>query len=161
MRHPSEGSRRGTRKDRRLLRRTFLVAFLLLSGGLLSSSAVELVFRYRESVEGLRAVQQEMAHSAAVQVQQFIAEIHQRLRAATRTPDTLTAGLTEAYRFELLKLLHEAPAIAHAVVLDTTGRERYKVSREQMVLPADLVDRAGDPAFVQAQTGTTFFGPVY
>src|SRR5919108_2957626 len=161
MCHPSEGSRYGTTAQPRLLRRTFLLAFLLLSGGLLSSSAVELGFRYRESVEALRAVQQEIALRAAVQVQQFIAAIQKRLWAATRPPDTLTAGLTEAYRFELLKLLHEAPAITHAVVLDTMGRERYKVSREQMVLPADLVDRAGDPAFVQAQTGTTFFGPVY
>src|SRR5690349_20793381 len=120
MRSPSKGARRGTREHRRLLRRTFLIAFLLLSGGLLSSSAVELVFRYRESVEGLRAVQQEMASRAAVQVQQFIAEIHQRLRAATRTPDALTVGLTDAYRFELLKLLYLTPAITHAVILDTT-----------------------------------------
>lgn len=143
------------------MRRTFLLAFLLMSGGLLSSSAVELVFRYRESVEGLRAVQQEIAYSAAVQVQQFIAEIHQLLRVATRTPDTITAGLTEAYRFALRTLLHGAPAITHAVVLDSTGRERLKVSREQMILPEDLGDRAGDTAFVQAQAGTAFFGPVY
>lgn len=161
MRHPSEGSRRGASKGRRLLRRTFLVAFLLMSGGLLSSSAVELVFRYHESLEGLRAVQREMAHSAAVQVQHFIAEIHQMLRAATHTPDTITAGLTDAYRFALLRLLHMAPAITHAAVLDATGRERLKVSREHMILPADLVDRAGDVAFVQAQAGTAFFGPVY
>jgi len=156
-----DGSRRRTRGEGRLLRRTFLIAFVLMSGGLLSSSAVELVFRYRESVEGLRAVQQEMARTAAVQVQQFLTEIHQRLQAATHTPETLTAGLTEAYRFALRTLLHMAPAITHAAVLDTTGRERLKVSREQMILPADLADRAGDPAFVQARAGTTFFGPVY
>jgi signal transduction histidine kinase len=137
------------------------MAFVLMSGSLLSSSAVELVFRYRESLEGLRAIQQEMAQSAAVQVQQFIAEIHQLLRSATYTPETITAGLTEAYRFELLKLLHGAPAITHAVVLDPTGRERYKVSREHMILPEDLADRAGAAAFVQAQAGTAFFGPVY
>ena len=160
-RGPCDGSRRRTRGEGRLLRRTFLIAFVLMSGGLLSSSAVELVFRYRESVEGLRAVQQEMARTAAVQVQQFLTEIHQRLQAATHTPETLTAGLTEAYRFALRTLLHMAPAITHAAVLDTTGRERLKVSREQMILPADLADRAGDPAFVQARAGTTFFGPVY
>jgi signal transduction histidine kinase len=137
------------------------MAFLLMSGALLSSSAVELVFRYHESVEGLRAVQQEMAHSAALQVQQFIAEIHQLLRAATHTPDTITAGLTEAYRFALLTLLHMAPAVTHAVVLDATGRERLKVSREHMILPEDLTDRADDAAFVQAQAGSAVFGPVY
>ena len=36
----------------------------VVSGGLLSSSAVELVFRYHESVESMRAVQHEMAHTA-------------------------------------------------------------------------------------------------
>jgi len=137
------------------------MAFLLMSGGLLSSSVVELVFRYRESVEGLRAVQQEIAYRAAVQVQQFLTEIHQRLQAATHTPDTITAGITDAYRFELFTLLRMAPAVTHAAALDTTGRERLKVSREQMVLPEDLADRAEDAAYIQAQAGTTCFGPVY
>ena len=53
---PHEGAKPRVRRDSRLLRRTLVMAFLLMSGGLLSSSAVELVFRYRESVEGLRAV---------------------------------------------------------------------------------------------------------
>jgi two-component system, NtrC family, sensor kinase len=137
------------------------MVFLLLSGGLLSSSVVELVFRYRESVQGLRAVQQELAHGAALQVQQFLTEIHQLLRAATHTPDTITAGITDAYRFELFTLLRLAPSVTHAAVLDATGRERLNVSRERMVLPEDLADRAGDAAFVQAQAGTAYFGPVY
>ena len=143
------------------MRRMFLLAFLVMSGGLLSSSVVELVCRYRESVEGLRAVQQEIAHRAAVQVQQFLMEIHQQLRAATHTPETLTAGLTDAYRFELFTLLRLAPAVTHAMILDSTGRERLKVSREQMVLPEDLADRAGDAAFLQAQAGSASVGPVY
>jgi hypothetical protein len=33
-----------------LLRRTFITALVLVSGGLITSSAVELFFRYRESV---------------------------------------------------------------------------------------------------------------
>ena len=33
-----------------LLRRTFIIALVLVSGGLITSSAVELFFRYRESV---------------------------------------------------------------------------------------------------------------
>ena len=143
------------------MRRTFLIAFLLVSGGLLSSSAVELVFRYHESVASMRAVQQEIAHNVALQVQQFVAEMTQTLRAATHTPDLVASGLTEAYRLQLRKLLHETPAITTAVALDPTGRERAKVSRVAMVLPADLADRAGDPAVVQALAGQTFFGAVY
>ena len=45
--HPARhSSSRGGGRGR-LLRRTFLIAFLLVSGGLLSSGAVELLFRYR------------------------------------------------------------------------------------------------------------------
>jgi signal transduction histidine kinase len=46
------------------------------------------------------------------------------------------------------------------VVLDALGRERFHASREQLVLPEDLADRAGDPAVVQALAGAAWFGPV-
>ena len=160
-RGPRAGARHCTRGNGRLLRRTFLIAFLLVSGGLLSSSAVELVFRYHESVESMRAVQHEMAHTVAVQVHQFVAEITQLLRAATHTPDIVASGLTEAYRFHLRKLLHVAPAITTAVAVDTTGHERCKVSRVAMVLPDDLGNRSGERAVVQALAGQAFFGAVY
>ena len=151
--HPKRGPR--------LVRRTMLIALLLVSGSLLSSSAIELLFRYRESMESLRVGQQEMAHNAALQVQQFIEAIHQRLQDATHTSDILTAGLTDAYRFQLLKLLRLAPAITTAMALDHTGHEVLKVSREQLILLDDLTDRAGEVAVLQAQAGTAFFSPVY
>ena len=55
--HAPPGSRGGSR----LLRRTFIIALILVSGGLLTSGAVELFFRYRESVAGIWALQREMA----------------------------------------------------------------------------------------------------
>src|SRR5262245_63372701 len=79
----------------RLLRRTFLVALVLVSGGLLTSGAVELFFRYRESVEGIWALQREMAQGAAFKIQQFVRDIEKKLRASTPTPDIVAAGLTE------------------------------------------------------------------
>lgn len=112
-----------------LLRRTFIIAVVLVSGGLITSSAIELVFRYRESVEGIWSLQREVARGAAFEIQQFVRDIEHTLRAATQTPDILAAGLTEAYRFQLDKLLKVAPAITTAVALDATGRERLKVSR--------------------------------
>jgi HAMP domain-containing protein len=68
---------------------------------------------------------------------------------------------TEAYRFQLDKLLKVTPAITTAVALDATGRERLKVSRRQIVQPEDLEDRSQDAAFVRARGGTAFFSPVY
>ena len=49
-----------TQRHGKLLRHTFLVAVLLVSGGLMTSGAIELFFRHRESVNSIRALQQEM-----------------------------------------------------------------------------------------------------
>ena len=59
------GMARGGRHGGRLVRRTFLIALALVCGGLLTSGVVELIFRYRESVAAIGALQQEMAQGAA------------------------------------------------------------------------------------------------
>ena len=145
----------------RLVRRTFLIALALVCGGLLTSGGVELVFRYRESVEAIGALQREMAQGAAFKIQQFVQDIEQTLRASTQTQEIVTAGLTEPYKFELLKLLKVTPAITELVALDTSGREQLKVSRVRMLLSDDLRDRASAEAFQGARRGKAFFGQVY
>jgi signal transduction histidine kinase len=145
----------------RLLRRTFAIALLLVSGGLLTSGIVELFFRHRESVEAITALQREMAQGAAFKIQQFVQDIEKTLRASTQAQEIVTAGLTEGYRFELIKLLKVAPAITEAVALGTDGRERLKVSRVRMLLPEDLRDRSTAEAFMGARGGRSYFGQVY
>jgi signal transduction histidine kinase len=152
---------RGDRGGSRLLRRTFVVALLLVSGGLLTSGAVELFFRYRESVEAIGALQREMAQGAAFKIQEFVQDIEKTLRAATQVQEIITAGLTDAYRFELLKLLKVAPAVTEAVALDAEGRERLKVSRVRMLLSEDLRDRSTTEAFVGARGGRSYYSQVY
>jgi signal transduction histidine kinase len=144
-----------------LLRRTFLIAFLLVSGGLLTSGAVELFFRYRESVESIGALQREMAQGVAFKIQQFVQDIEKTLRASTQTPEMVASGLTDAYRFQLIKLLRVVPAITTATAVDGNGHEQFKVSRVQMVQSEDLGQRASDEAFERARQGRAFFGPVY
>ncbi|MCZ6772030.1 MAG: cache domain-containing protein [Proteobacteria bacterium] len=102
-----------------------------------------------------------MAKGAAFKIEQFMQEIEKTMRASTQTPDIVSSGLTEAYEFELIKLLKVAPAITAAAALDANGRERFKVSRIQMVRPEDLRDRADDEAFRRARGDASFFGPVY
>ena len=145
----------------RLLRRTFLIAFFLVSGGLISSGVVELSFRYRESVESIGALQREMAQGVAFKIQAFVQDIEKTLRASTQTPEIVTEGLTDAYRFQLVKLLRIAPAVTTATALDINGREKLKVSRVQMVQSQELVDRSANEAFTQARQGVSFFSPVY
>ena len=90
------------------------------------AGAVELFFRYRESVEGIGALQREMAQGAAFKIQQFAQDIEKTMRASTQTPDIVAAGLTEAYRFQLSKLLKVTPAITTATVLDANGRAQIQ-----------------------------------
>jgi signal transduction histidine kinase len=151
----------GSKDSGRLLRRTFVIALVLVSGGLLTSGVVELFFRYRESVEAIEELQREMAQGAAFKIQQFVRDIEKTLRASTQAQEIIAAGLTEAYRFELIKLLKVAPAITEAVALDADGRERLKVSRVRMLLPEDLRDRSMAEAFMGARGGRSYFGQVY
>ena len=132
-----------------------------MSSGLLAGGAIELYLRYRESVESIWVLQREMAQGAAFKIEQFMQEIERTMRASTQTPDIVSSGLTEAYEFELIKLLKVAPAIIAAAALDANGRERFKVSRVEMFRPEDLKDRATDKAFLRAREDTSFFGPVY
>jgi len=145
----------------RLVRRTFVIALLLVSSGLLGGGGVELYLRYHESVESIRVLQQEIARGAAFRIHQFVEEIEKTMRASTLTADIISTGLSEAYEFELIKLLKVVPAISTIAVLDVDGRERFKLSRLKMVRPEDLENRATDQAFLQAREDRSFFGTVY
>lgn len=145
----------------RLVRRTFVIALVLVSSGLLASAAIELYLRYHESVDSIRVLQQEMAKGAAFKIHRFVQEIENTMRASTQTTDIVSAGLTDAYELELAKLLKVVPAITSAAALSADGRERFKVSRLRMIQPEDLEDRSTDEAFVAARNGASYFGPVY
>jgi len=102
----------------RLVRRTFVIALVLVSGGLLASGAVELYLRYHESVESIRMLQREMAKGAAFKIHQFVHEIENTMQASTLTPDIVGAGLTDSFEFQLIKLLKVTPAITTVAALD-------------------------------------------
>src|SRR4029450_12103148 len=91
---PSGQDASGARPGGRLVRRTFLIALALVCGGLLTSGGVELVFRYRESVEAIGALQREMAQGAAFKIQQFVQDIEHTLRASTQMREIVTSELT-------------------------------------------------------------------
>jgi signal transduction histidine kinase len=145
----------------RLLRHTFLIVIILINGGLITSSAVELFFRYRESVMGIRVLQQGMADAAAFKIQQYVDMITHTLRITSQTSDLMVAGITDDYRFQLSKLMRVFPALTQITVVDTTGYERIKESRVEMVDGNDLSNRSKDEAFIQARAGDSFFSQVY
>jgi signal transduction histidine kinase len=152
---------RDSRTGGRLLRRTFLISLLLVSIGLVVSGAVELFFSYKEKIAALGELQREIAQGAAFKIQQFVDDIEKTMRATTQTQGIVTNGLTQDFRFELIKLLKVAPAITEVVAVNINGKEEIKVSRVRTTLPDDLKNRSADPVFVNAKSGKSFFSKVY
>lgn len=150
------GRRRG-----RLMRDYFLISVLLVVGGLVTSGAVEIYFSYLESREQLALVQKEIAAGAAGKIERFVEEIHNILRAATKSPTIAPERLTSEFRIELEKLLLIAPAITEAIVFNEQGAIQVQTSRLRTVFPESESDFANSAPFAQAKQGNTYFGPVY
>jgi signal transduction histidine kinase len=145
----------------RLLRRYFVVSFILLAGGLITSGLSELYFRYQEIKEHIGHTQQEAAAAAAFKLGQVIHELHRTLTAATRSREITSKGLSPNYQFELERLLLIAPALTEVVALDANGIVRARASRLRPVLPEDQRDFSASVAFQQARRGQTHFGPAH
>ncbi len=144
-----------------LLRRTFILFLLLISAGLMTSGALELFFRYRESLEVIGSLQQEMAQGAAFKIRQYIRDIEKTMRASTQTRENVSRGLSDAFRFPLLKLMKVSPAISTVAVYSMDGREILKESRIELVVSVKGDDHSGDKSYQTAREGRSYFGPVY
>ncbi len=145
----------------RLLRRTFVLAFLLVASGLAVSAAVELYFSYRENVANIAALQTETSRAAAFKIRQFVSDIEKAMAATAQSADAVANGFTPTFRFQLLKLLKIAPAVTNVVAADRNGHEIARVSRVDLVNPQDSLNHAADGAFATANQGAHFHGPVY
>jgi signal transduction histidine kinase len=146
------------RRRGRLLRRYFLISFVLLAGGLAISGLSEIYFRYQEIREHIGVLQQEAAEAAAFRLGDFIQDLSRSIMAATKSREVTAKGLSPNYQFELEKLLLIAPAITEAVALDANGIVRARASRLRTVLPEDQRDFSGSIAFQQARQGLSHLG---
>jgi signal transduction histidine kinase len=150
------GRRRG-----RLVRDYFFISVLLIGGGLITSGLVEIYYRYHENRDQLGFLQKEIASGAAFKIEQFVWEIHNILKGATKSRDIAPKGLTVDFRFELEKLLLIAPAVTEAIALNENGVIQVQASRLRTVLPDAKKDLSTSDSFKQAQTGKSYFGQVY
>jgi signal transduction histidine kinase len=144
-----------------LVRHYFLILVVLISGGLISSGTLEIYFRYRESYENLSLIQQTLATAAAFKTEQFIHEIENAMRTATKSPEIARKGLSGTFQAELTRLLLVTPAIEEVSALDVGGRIRLEASRFRAILPEEQDEIPSQRAFEMARKGKAFFGPVY
>jgi signal transduction histidine kinase/HAMP domain-containing protein len=151
---PPQRSRQG-----RLFRKYLLLILTLVSGALLTSSAISIYFSYQEQKAALGSLQQEKAIAAASRIEQYIRQIEQQLAYAALPQ--LDASDVELRRIEFLKLLRQVPEVTDITQLDATGREQVAVSRLGMDVIGSGKDRSQEPAFVNARRGQPWIGPVY
>ncbi len=131
-----------------------VVAVALLANGLF-----EVFFYYREHKAALIRVQHEQAEAAAAKIGQFVKEIESQLGWTTQLP--WSAGSIEQRRFDALRLLRQVPAITELAQVDSTGKERLRVSRLAMDAIDSGIDLSSDPKFTEAVAHKVYYGPVY
>src|ERR1700749_3977708 len=155
---PAAGSSRA--KIRSRLFTKYVALFVAVVGIALASNGIfEVFFYYREHKAALIRIQHEQAEAAAAKISQFIKEIESQLGWTTQLP--WSAGSIEQRRFDALRLLRQVPAITELAQVDSTGKERLRVSRLAMDVLDSGLDLSKDPKFTQAVANKVYYGPVY
>jgi signal transduction histidine kinase len=138
----------------------YVALFVAVVGvALLSNGIFEVFFYYREHKASLIRIQHEQAEAAAAKIGQFIKEIESQLGWTTQLP--WSAGSIEQRRFDALRLLRQVPAITELAQVDSTGKERLRVSRLAMDVVDSGLDLSKDPKFTEAVAHKVYYGPVY
>src|SRR5690348_315550 len=145
----------------------YVALFVAVVGIALASNGIfEVFFYYREHKAALIRIQHEQAEAAAAKISQFIKEIESQLGWTTQlpwsagSPDERKVTL-ENRRFDALRLLKQVPAITEIAQIDSTGKERLRISRLAMDVVESGLDLSRDPKFTEAVANKVYYGPVY
>jgi two-component system NtrC family sensor kinase len=149
----------GTKIRSRLFIKYVALFVAVVGAALLSNGIFEVFFYYREHKAALIRIQHEQAEAAAAKIGQFIKEIESQLGWTTQLP--WSAGSIEQRRFDALRLLRQVPAITELAQVDSTGKERLRVSRLAMDVVDSGLDLSHDPKFTEAVAHKVYYGPVY
>jgi signal transduction histidine kinase len=156
---PAEATPSGTKIRSRLFTKYVALFVAVVAAALLSNGIFEVFFYYREHKAALIRIQHEQAEAAAAKIGQFIKEIESQLGWTTQLP--WSAGSIEQRRFDALRLLRQVPAITELAQVDSTGKERLRVSRLAMDVVDSGLDLSKEPKFTEAVAHKVYYGPVY
>ncbi|MFL6815116.1 MAG: cache domain-containing protein, partial [Bradyrhizobium sp.] len=155
----SPTARSATKTRSRLFTKYVALFVAVVAVALLSNGMFEVFFYYREHKVSLIRIQHEQAEAAAAKISQFIKEIESQLGWTTQLP--WSAGSIEQRRFDALRLLRQVPAITELAQVDSTGKERLRVSRLAMDVVDSGLDLSKDAKFTEAVARKVYYGPVY
>ena len=157
---PQVGEIGGWRQLSGPLFRKYVALFLaVVCVALLTNGLSEIWFSYREHKASLVRIQREQAEGAATKISEFIRGIESQVGWTTQLP--WSAGTIDQRRFDGLRLLKQVPAITELAQLDSSGKERLRVSRLAMDKPESGDDYSKDPKFTEAVANKVYYGPVY
>src|SRR5882757_4957606 len=149
----------GTKTRSRLFIKYVALFVAVVAVALLSNGIFEVFFYYREHKAALIRIQHEQAEAAAAKISQFIKEIESQLGWTTQLP--WSAASIQDRRFDALRLLKQVPAITELAQVDSTGKERLRVSRLAMDGMDGGADFSKEPKFTEAVARKVYYGPVY
>ena len=157
---PAAQTRPADGKIRSRLFTKYVALFLaVVAIALLSNGIFEVFFYYREHKASLIRIQHEQAEAASAKISQFIKEIESQLGWTTQLP--WSADSLENRRFDAQRLLRQVPAITELAQIDSTGKERLRVSRLAMNVFDSGLDLSKEPKFTEAVAHKVYYGPVY
>src|SRR6476659_3112922 len=149
----------GTNTRSRLFAKYVALFVAVVGVALLSNGVFDVFFYYQEHKAALIRIQREQAEAAAAKIGQFIKEIESQLGWTAQLP--WSAGSIEQRRFDALRLLKQVPAVTELAQVDSTGKERIRVSRIDINTVDSGIDLSKDPKFTDAVANKVYYGPVY
>ena len=143
----------------RLFRKYAAIFVATVCLALVTNGAFDMWFSYQEQRALLIQIQRGQAESAASKISQFVDEIEAQM--AWVTPLPWNAITFEEWRFDVVRMLRQAPAVTEVAQLDAAGREQFRISRHAKDVIESHVDYSRDPVFVQTMANKVYYGPVY
>src|SRR5437763_11142127 len=127
---PAPPAEKALRVRGKLFRKYVALFLSVVCIALLTSGLSEIWFSYQEHKSSLIRIQREQAEAASTKVGQFIKEIESQVGWTTQLP--WSAATLDQRRFDGLRLLRQVPAITELAQLDSSGKEKLRVSRLAM-----------------------------
>jgi signal transduction histidine kinase len=161
---PTMANGSGSASTGRIIRSRLFIKYVVLfvavvAVALLSNGIFEVYFYYREHRTALIRIQHEQAEAAAGKISQFVKEIESQLGWTTQLP--WSPGSIEQRRFDAFRLQRQVPAITELAQIDSTGKERLRISRLAMDVFDSGLDLSKDVKFTEAVAHKVYYGPVY
>lgn len=131
----------------------------LVTIALVATGAANMWLSYTQATDAAVSVERDKALVAAGRVAQFIGEIESQIGWTTGAE--WGRSTLDERRYDFIRLLRQAPAIADLQFIDGAGREQLRLSRLEPDVIGSGTDRSAQPGFAQAVADRVWYGPVY